>query len=171
MTFFSFLFFVLALAVAVWTALVWRGFTQTWMPEELKGAKLVLVEKNLWTDATFPVVGRPDRVYRLATGDHVPLENKNRDGHAVYETDIAQLSLQAWLLRQTGKATAAFGYVVINSRRTGQRKSIRVDLYGDTACEQIIQRYFDITEGRTVPRKSRGGKCKSCGHRQHCHEN
>lgn len=169
MSLISAVLFALAIGVAVWTLLVWRGFTQVWLPEELKGASLALVEKNIITDAPFPVVGRPDQVYRLANGDHVPLENKNRDDHRVYDTDIAQLSLQAWLLRQTGKPTASFGYVVINSRRTRQRKSIRVDLYADAVCVRIIQRYLDVTEGRTVAKKNRGGKCKSCGHRPECH--
>lgn len=192
MSLISIVLFALAIGVAVWTLLVWRGFTQVWLPEELKAASLVLVEKNIVIDMSFPaigrrldqlgrgcdelgrsfgMVGRPDQVYRLANGDHVPLENKNRDDHRVYDTDIAQLSLQAWLLRQTGKPTASFGYVVINSRRTRQRKSIRVDLYADAVCVRIIQRYLDVTEGRAVAKKNRGGKCKSCGHRPECHAN
>ncbi|MGP8438170.1 PD-(D/E)XK nuclease family protein [Paraburkholderia fungorum] len=180
------MFFSLAIAVAVWMLIVWRGFTQDWLPEELKTARVALVEKNLWIDAdlprstgtgfgasrtyvSVPVVGRPDRIYKLSGGQHVPVENKNRDLDRVFDTDIAQLSLQAWLLRQKGFETASFGYVAINNRRTRQRTAHKVDLLDDAACVRIINRYLDVTEGRVEPRKSRGKKCNSCGHRIACH--
>ena len=161
--------FGLAIAVAVWMLIVWRGFTQDWLPDELKTARVALVEKNLRIDGPFPVVGRPDRVYRLATGEHIPVENKNRDLDRVFETDLAQLSLQAWLLRHKGFKTAGHGYVAINNRRTRQRTAHRVELLDDSACVRIINRYLDVTEGRAQPRKSRGKKCNSCGHRIACH--
>lgn len=167
----SFVFFGLAIALAVWLALVWRGFSQDWLPDELKDAKVAQVEKNLRAD--FPshfITGRPDQVYRLPSGLHVPLENKNRDGHQVFETDTAQLSLQAYLLRLNGLQTAPFGYVAINSRRDGLRRAMRVDLRDDAYCERLIARYFDLIDGRAAPRKSRGRKCSTCGHRQPCHE-
>lgn len=158
----------LTLVVAGWLMLIWRGISQNWLPKELKGATIAMVEKKLITVSPYPIVGRPDRVYRLSNGEYVPVENKNRDYHRVYETDIAQLSLQAWLLRQNNLPTSSFGYVVINSRKTRQRKSIRVDLYNNSVCARIIQRYIDLKEGRTYPHKSRGGKCKTCGHNQKC---
>jgi len=165
----SFLLFALAACALIWTFLVWRGFTQTWLPEDLKGATLVLVEKNLITDVPVPVVGRPDQVYRLHSGHHVPVENKNRDSYRVYGTDIAQLSLQAWLLRKTGRITAPYGYVVVNSRITRTRKCIRVNLYSETTCLHIIQRYLDVIDGAVTARKSIGVKCKNCGHKAECH--
>lgn len=164
----SFVLFGLAAALAFWTFLVWRGFSQDWLPSELKAGKVVMVEKNLFARSPFPVVGRPDQVYRLPDGLHVPLENKNRDRHRVYETDVAQLSLQAWLLRRNGLPTAPFGYVAVNSRRTRARKAIRVDLRDDTYCERLIARYLDLTERRAPPRKDRGPKCETCGHRPLC---
>lgn len=165
----SYILFGLAFALAVWTFLVWRGFTQDWLPDELKAGRVVLVEKNLLADDPYPVVGRPDQVYRLDSGLHVPLENKNRDEHRVYETDIAQLSLQAWLLRRNGMPTAPFGFVAINSRRTGQRKALRVELRDDAYCERLIARYLALIDGRLHPRRSRGRKCDTCGHRRACH--
>ena len=165
----SYILFGLALALAVWTFMVWRGFTQNWLPSELAVGKVAQVERNLFINAPFPIVGRPDQVYRLPDGLHVPLENKNRDAHRVYETDIAQLSLQGWLLRRNGLPTAAFGYAVINSRTTRKRKAIRVELRDDAYCEQLIARYLAIIEGRAQARKSSGPKCKSCGHAGACH--
>lgn len=164
----SYILFALALVLAGWTFMVWRGFTQDWLPAELATAKVAQVEKNLFADAPFPVVGRPDQVYRLPDGLHVPLENKNRDHHRVYETDIAQLSLQAWLLRLNGLGTAPFGFVAINSRKTGERRAIRVALRDDAYCERLVARYLDIIERRAAPRKSSGRKCNTCGHRVEC---
>lgn len=42
---------------------------------------------------------------------------------------------------------------------------IRVELRDDAFCEQLVTRYLDIIERRTKPRKSRGRKCNTCGHR------
>lgn len=164
----SYILFALALLLAGWTFMVWRGFTQNWLPSELAEGKVTHVERNLFINSPFPVVGRPDQVYRLADGLHVPLENKNRDDHRVYETDIAQLSLQAWLLRLNGLETAPFAFVAINSRRTRKRRAIRVELRDDAYCEQLVARYLDIIERRAKPHKSRGHKCNSCGHLSVC---
>lgn len=160
---------LMALALSLWVFLVWRGFTQDWLPDDLKAGRVVMVEKTLWVASPFAVVGRPDQVYRLLDGFHVPVENKNRDVHRVYETDIAQLSLQAWLLRRQGRPTAPYGYVAINSRQTGKRQAIRVDLGDDAYCERLITRYLDIIEGRAQARNSRGAKCRTCGHLSTCH--
>lgn len=164
----SYILFAMALVLAGWTFMVWRGFTQNWLPPELAAGQVAQVERNLFINAPFPVVGRPDQVYRLPDGLHVPLENKNRDAPRVYETDIAQLSLQAWLLRLNGLETAPFGFVAINSRKTRERRAVRVELRDDAYCEQLVARYIDITERRTKARKSRGRKCNTCGHRLVC---
>lgn len=171
MTILSMVLSGMACVAVVWILLIWRGYTHAWLPDELKGASVFKVERNIITDRPYPVVGRPDQVFRLDNGDLVPVENKNRDDYRVYDTDIAQLSLQAWLLRKTGESTSSFGFVAINSRRTGRRRSIRVDLYPDSVCLRIIERYLDLEAGQVKPRKSKGGKCKSCGHRPKCYAN
>lgn len=159
---------VVLVAAAAFGFMVWRGFAQNWRPADLKAGKVVLVEDDLFTNAPYPVVGRPDQVYRLPNGLHVPVENKNRDFHRVYETDIAELSLQAWLLRLNGMPTASYGYVAANSRRTGVRKALKVELRGDAYCEGLIRRYLDLIDGRVKARASRGRKCDTCGHRGVC---
>jgi len=160
--------FALAGILTLWLFMVWRGLSQDWLPAELKAARLAQIEEDLVVDEPFPVIGRPDRVYRLADGAHVPVELKNRTRHSIYETDIAEISLRAWLLRRNGKPTAEHGYVVINSRDTGTREATKVELRDDAFCERLIRRYIDIVEGRVVARKSRGPKCKSCGHFARC---
>jgi hypothetical protein len=88
-------FIALAAALAIFTFMVWRGMSQDWLPIELKTAKLVNVEEDLIVDEPFPVIGRPDQVYRLKNGLHVPLELKNRDQYRIYDTDLAEISLRA----------------------------------------------------------------------------
>lgn len=158
----------LLIAITAFVFMVWHGFAQNWRPADLKAGKVVLVEKNLFTNAPFAVVGRPDQVVRLPNGQHVPVENKNRDFHRIYETDIAELSLQAWLLRLNGMPTASYGYVAANSRKTGERRALKVELRGDAYCEGLIRRYLDLIEGRVKAKASRGRKCDTCGHRSVC---
>jgi CRISPR-associated exonuclease Cas4 len=165
---FSYILFAVALIAAGWLLIVWRGFAQDWLPAELASAKVVQIERTLFMSEPFAVVGRPDQVFRLADGLHVPVENKNRNGHGVYASDIAQLSLQAWLMRKNGLETASFGFVAINDRLTGKRVAKRVELKDDRYCEQLLVRYLDIVEQRVAPQKSRGAKCNSCGHRAAC---
>lgn len=160
--------FTLAAGIAVWAAMVWRGVSQDWLPDELKEGRLVNVEEDLIADEPYGVVGRPDQVYRLAAGLHVPVELKNRDRHAVYETDIAEISLRGWLLRKNGKPTAGHGYMAINSRENGRRVAMKVALRDDTFCEALIERYIALVQGGAAPRKSRGAKCRSCGHAARC---
>ena len=168
MSFASLLCFALAAGLALWVAMIWRGIAQDWLPDDLRAGRLVSVEEDLIVDGPYGVVGRPDQVYRLATGLHVPVELKNRDKHVVYETDLAEISLRAWLLRKNGKPTATHGYVAINSRVNGRRVAKRVDLRDDVFCESLIERYISLVHGGATPRKSRGAKCRTCGHASRC---
>jgi len=59
--------------------------------------------------------------------------------------------------------------VAINNRKTGERQGVRLELRNDTYCEQLIARYLDIIERQAAPRKSRGRKGNTCGHRSECH--
>jgi CRISPR-associated exonuclease Cas4 len=145
-----------------------RGLSRSWLPEELRSAELVLIEENLRTTVPYRVVGRPDQVFKRADGIHIPLENKNRDVDRVYETDRAELSLQAWLLRRLGMRTADYGYVAIGIRGASKRVVRRVELMSDAQCASLIERHIAVVSGASKPRKSRGAKCKTCGHAQAC---
>lgn len=159
---------IVSVALAAYLFMVWRGLSQDWRPEALKRGRCVQVEQDLRVDEPFRIIGRPDQVYRLADGLHVPVDAKNRDHHRVYETDKAELSLQAWLLRRHGMPTAGYGYIAATNRRTGERRALKVDLGDDAYCERMIRRYFDLIEGRVAPRASRGAKCRTCGHASYC---
>lgn len=162
---------VVLVAAILW--LQWISAKQTndadWLPSELQGAVAAMIEQTLRVDRPFPIVGRPDRVYRLADGLHVPLEYKHRTNTTIYDTEVAQLSLQAWLLRHVGNPTASFGFVVIDNPDTKRKQAVRVTLYDDVACERLIVRYLDLIEGRAKPRGTRRSKkCAKCGHQKYC---
>lgn len=169
MTLPSLLCFLAAAALGWWLYMAWPGLSQDWLPDDLKAGRLVRVEEDLTADEPEPVIGRPDQVYRLTTGLHVPVELKNRDSFTVYDTDIAEVSLRAWLLRKNGMDTAGHAYVVINNRKTGKRQAQSVELGDDAFCEKLIRRYIDLIAGHATPNMAHQGKCKSCGHRSRCY--
>ncbi len=160
--------FFLATGVAFLLALWLRATLRASLPPVLRRARLVLAERLMLTEWPVRIAGKPDRVYRLPDGRHVPVERKNRDGFSVYETDRAQLSLQAWQMRQLGKKVADFGYVLTRDRRTKRVKWVPVALYDEAACVRLVRRYLEVIEGRAEARKNSGPKCKSCGHRVRC---
>ena len=159
---------MVVLLVLGYLFMIWRGISQNWRTPELKAGRVVKVEEDLRTDFPFRIVGRPDQVYQIAGGLHITVDNKNRDVFRVYETDVAELSLQAWLLRRNGLATTGHGYLVVNNRLTGERRALRTVLWNDEKCERLIQRYLDLVDGRVSAKKSTGPKCRSCGHRATC---
>lgn len=159
------LLLIAALGIAL-LVLWWKQ--EGWLPDELRQGELVGVEKSLTVTAPFLVTGRPDRVYRLASGAHTPLEFKNRDTVRLFESDRAQLSLQAWLLRRNDKPTAPHGYLVVRARKTGKKFALKVDLGEDAYCERLIRRYLALREGRVKPTKAKDPRCNTCPHNGNC---
>jgi CRISPR/Cas system-associated exonuclease Cas4 (RecB family) len=141
----------------------WRSREAAWLPDDLKRGRLVMVEKDLFLEYPYKIASRADRVYANGDGLFVPVEFKNRDGFQAFGTDIAQLSMQAWVLRQKGWPTAEYGYVVIRQRGSSRHTAKRVALKGSAYCEALIQRHFALKQGRVSPVKNSGPRCKSCG--------
>lgn len=156
---------------ALWFAarLLFGGMVETWRPAELRGARLVMVERDLFAGSgELALAGRPDRVYRTRANLHVPVEYKTRYGFRLYETDCAQLSLQAWQLRRTGRATGPTGYVVVSEQGSRKRRALAVQLGDDAYCEALMRRYHALRRNGNDAQRNTGPKCKTCGHRAHC---
>jgi len=175
----SFPILALLVVLAFIAVATYRHYSgRDWLPKELRGAKLIAVEKDevtrsfLWDNngskRSVILTGRADQAYINAEGEWIPIEFKNHHTHQVYETDIAQVSLQAWQFRQKGIKTAPYGFVVVRSRNAGSRKATKVNLLNDAVCEQMINRYIDITFHNARADRSRGPKCRSCGHKERC---
>ena len=153
------------LVVVLWVALRRFSRRESWLPKELARARLRLVERDIFIDKPYAMAGRPDRVYKLPNGVLMPLEFKNRKRFVTYGTDIAELSLQAWMLRRCGRATSSHGYVTIRQRGSGEHRCLRVRLLDDGECLALIQRYRAIMSGQVEPRPCPPRRCGTCEHR------
>lgn len=159
-----------AFVLVLRTLLRRRALHRKWLPQELRRAKLFNVERTIYIDKPYPIAARPDRVYRLPSGRLSPVEFKTRAHHTVWETDRAQLSLLAWMLRHQGHSTSPSGWVVTESLDGKTRKTHRVELWDDHQCHQIAMRHRDLIRRRARPQASPGPKCRSCGHKDVCTE-
>jgi CRISPR/Cas system-associated exonuclease Cas4 (RecB family) len=142
-----------------------------WLPRELEGAKEFCRERQFSAHVEgFEVIAKPDRVYKLpGDGRLCVIEYKTRPGaDKIYDGDVWQLSAGAAALSGVG-AVADFGFVIVQDRETGQRRSHRVSLLNHRSLREVMQRHSDVECGAVVPAKSKSKrKCSSCGHRETC---
>lgn len=135
---------------------------RSFLPEHLRSAKLVMSEKDI---ACSFLHGRLDRAYRYQ-GQLVLLEFKTRSNPVVYPSDIAELSLQAWILKQNGHKVSSVGYVVIVQPK---KQSVRrVDLLSEVQCLNLYNRYFALKNNPSLAKKANNAKCKTCGFQAIC---
>ena len=143
-----------------------------WLTNELKQAKLTMVEQKWQVEYPYNIVGRFDRVYEFdIQGKKVlmPVDFKTRARDRVFDSDIAEVSLQAWMLRQSGFITSAHGYIVIKNTATGATTPHRFALKSDVECQHLIEHYFNLTSKRILAKQAPTFKCKGCSHHSRCH--
>lgn len=149
---------------------------RAWCPEQLKNSTLVYAEHDfmvrLHDEKRTQIMGRPDQVFCLQNNEHVPVEYKTRGHFMIYPSDEAQLGLYAFILRQNGLKTADHGYMVIENRDTGERRTLKVSLvhYHDSWALNVVSRFNALMQGAT-PEFTFTPKCKGCGHKPRCHDN
>ncbi|MBS2132326.1 hypothetical protein KEX41_29535 (plasmid) [Burkholderia thailandensis] len=146
---------------------VYRLALQGGEPAEVRNGSLIIVERTLRGAAPRPFHGRLDRAYAFG-GLHFPVEYKTHTRDVAYATDIAELSLQAELLRQNGYATAPYAFVVNQARGARRPQWIRVDLWDRKAIEQLFVRHRELSRPDAISIPSRGAKCRSCGQASNC---
>lgn len=168
---------VLIVLVAIFVLWVWFGSQRikhrenAWLTQELKKATLVMVEQDWVIDTPYPLVGRFDRVYEFNVSDDkilMPVDFKTRGKDVVYDTDIAEVSLQAWMLRKSGHTTSTHGYIVVKNITSGKMTPLRFQLKSDNECEEIIQNYLNLINKRTAARRTFKQKCTGCTHKTRC---
>lgn len=140
------------------------------MPAEIANGRLVMSEDKLRAELGGVLVyGRSEQVYRVPSGELVPVESKTRQYSKVYDSDIIQTSLQAQALRATHRRVAEHGYVRTWNRRTKQVRYHRIQLLPERMLRSLVERYFDIIEGRRTPIRQQNRKaCTSCQYKERC---
>lgn len=151
-----------------------RKYAKQWMPISLQEATIVTVEELTSHAVSIPgygnvtIAGRPDSIYQSPDGRHFPVEYKTRRQADVRESDIIQLSLQAWSLRRNGLPTADYGFVVFETGKARTRISRRVRLRGDYDCQAWVERYIRLITTNAIAKRARDGRCRSCAHARSC---
>ena len=141
------------------------------MPAELRTATLFASERDLSVvldGDRIPV--RPDQVYRVKIGNLVPVETKTRNGRAVYQYDVIELSLQRLALMERGLPVSNYGYVRLVPRDKDPVPQYRqVDLLDKSKVEALYRRYQGILAGDIRPdHQANPRACAGCGHRRVC---
>lgn len=141
-----------------------------WLPETLRHGELVLAEpKAMKMDAPVMAVAKVDRAYR-AGNVVVPVEFKTRRRHRVYDTDIAELSVQRLVLEANRFGPVAdIAYVVTEDPLTRTRARHAVRLISRDATATLIRRYHAIASGDEPGEMTDDSRrCAGCGHRRRC---
>ena len=138
------------------------------MPEELRAARLLASERRFRCERPVALSGAPDQVYRLADGRVVVVDTKRRPRAAVYEADVAQLSIYRVLLgaqkAYRDQEIAGYGYVRLATAEGVVYR--RVELWDRDRVVALHRRYWALREGRTPAAGApAAGLCRRCGHR------
>lgn len=167
--------FAFVSALAFFLHLRWRQLgryhrrERQYMPTDLAEARLFASEKHFACDGRYPLSARVDQVYLAKSGLLYPTETKTRRIPVVYDSDIIELSAQAYVLKQLGHRVSPHGYVRLVL--TGQREPtyMKVPLLTEGHVEHLHRHFHDIRRGAVKPRgASSRGLCNSCGHEPTC---
>lgn len=143
------------------------------MPDEIAAGRLVMSEERVRTTIGDVVVyGRTEQVYQTPDGVLVPVENKTRQYSKVYGSDLIQVSLEAQALRAGRRRVAEHGYIRTRNNRTSEVLYHRVALMPERILRPLVDRYFDIIEGRRSPeQQSNPRACSRCQFKDRCRPN
>tara|TARA_R110002095_G_scaffold83032_1_gene72074 strand:+ start:531 stop:1172 length:642 start_codon:yes stop_codon:yes gene_type:complete len=159
-----------AIMVGCWFYLR-RTFRRHWMsregmPGEIRTAKLLMSEMPIACSAPTALHGTPDQVYKLKSGQLVPVDTKTGSGR-VYLSVIVQLSVYRTILISRGHCVAPYGYVRLVEG--GNVRYERVDLWSPQRVVDLKERREQIKCGAIEPRSSRNARlCAGCHYRTKC---
>ncbi|NRA30557.1 MAG: PD-(D/E)XK nuclease family protein [Parvularculaceae bacterium] len=163
---------IIAIIVAALAALLFfvsaqgQSRADNLLPDELKGAKLVMSEKTVERLRPVRVRGKPDEVW-MKDGQRIIVETKSRKGR-VFEGDRMQIAAYAYMLRgDGGPPLAPFGFVRFTG---GEEPSFaKVKLKPDEAVIDAHRRLQKLTKGKAKPDfASAVAMCRGCGHARRC---
>lgn len=122
--------------------------TQEALPLELESASLYSVEKEISITEPTPLYGQADQVFRTNDNRLVIVDTKTRKRHQAHDSDIAQLSVYATILRLTQEIkVASHGYIrtVVNH---GSYDSICYHKVKLMSTQAVVARAKSLLENR-----------------------
>ena len=129
------------------------------MPDDIRQSTIYLNEEFINSKAFH---GKVDQVFKTTTHQLILVDTKNRKYHAVFKSDIIQLSVYAQILRETVRYTTLdYGYirtVISAGNREGEVRYIKVDLLTEDCLAEYAAKYRLITKGKVKPICTCGGK-------------
>jgi len=136
----------------------------TWLPSELRSARLIYAEKLFKTWRPFPLSAKVDRAY-MVNATIVLVELKTRAMARMYLSDIIQLSAQrVAIAASTDDQVSSTAYVAIQQHPADRHKTVlKVELLSTTQVVSLARRFEDLCAGRLEPTKTdRSGLCTKC---------
>lgn len=138
------------------------------LPEELRGAR-VLRERQVQSITGRKVTGRMDELWTLEDGTRIPADIKTRRAMRVYASDVMQLSVYAYAMRNDGtvRPVADFGFVRVHTDQ-GNRY-FRVPLLNSREVEHAWDLRMAIKRGEEMGAANGDPHfCKKCTKRTRC---
>lgn len=160
-----------ALIVVWWTRRKHRqGDADTWLPRELRTAKLAYAERLFRSDGPIRISARVDRAYRDQAGRLTLVELKTRGRDAVYPSDVIELSAQrAALMAAIGKTVSAHAYVLVQGPDGQRRRTHRVELLTEAQITALAERRQALLSGALQARRTCiPGLCNRCAFANPC---
>lgn len=119
------------------------------LPTELGDARLVMNESPISIKHPIALHGTVDQVVELPDRSLVVIDSKTRRQQRVFSSDIAQVSLYAFMLRQLGHRVNGQGMIRVVT--PGKVQFHPVSLLDDNACLGLYRRHQQISAGMIDP--------------------
>ncbi len=161
---------VVLLALARWIWRIRNYADRSWLPRDLRDAKLVYAERVFRATEPLTLVAKLDRGYRGVDGVITLVELKTRPENRPYLSDVIELSAQRVALEaQTGQRVADHGYVLIQRIRGGPKIPHRVELLSTDQVTAVAKRREAILGEEAIPHFTPfRGLCARCAFRHKC---
>ncbi len=153
---------------------IWRrrfiAAERAWRPQELQDAEIVYAEQVFRASRPVSIIAKLDRGYRHRSGLITLVELKTRRIDRVYLSDVIELSAQRFALEaQTKEPVAPYGYVLVQSESSRQKKPHQVQLLTHAEVIALVKRREAILAGLSEARYTRWPDlCRRCGFREQC---
>jgi CRISPR-associated exonuclease Cas4 len=141
-----------------------------WLPRELRRAKLAYAERLFRSNGRIRISARIDRAYRDQAGRLTLVELKTRSRHAIYPSDVIELSAQrVALMAATGQTVRARAYVLVERADREDRRVHRVDLLTQAQVVTLAERRQALLLGEAQARRTCiQGLCVGCAYVEPC---